>query len=104
MLERKYAEATKEADAAQLKAEKAQFDLDVMKRDKSELEQKNKEMEFDLNKVQQRLAHLESTDGDNAEKLAMQYEALQEMDRMMVESESEMERLRRALDFERKCR
>ena len=75
-----------------------------MKRDKSEIEQKNKEMEFDLNKLQQRLDTLQQSEGDNAEKLAMQYEALQEMDRMMVESESEIDRLKRALDFERKCR
>ena len=61
-------------------------------------------MEFDLNKLQQRLDTLQQSEGDNAEKLAMQYEALQEMDRMMVESESEIERLKRALDFERKCR
>ena len=41
MLEKKYQEAMQEADAAQIKCEKAIFECDIVKKEKMELQNEN---------------------------------------------------------------
>lgn len=55
MLEKKYQDAMKESDAAQIRCEKAIFDCDVMRKEKIELQHANSRLSFDLRQAQQRL-------------------------------------------------
>ena len=71
MLEKKYQEAMQEADAAEIKCEKAIFESDVVKKDKIELQNENSRLSFDLNRAQQRLQQLEQTSVDRDEQLKM---------------------------------
>ena len=44
MLEKKYQEAVQESDQAQMKLEKAIFESDILRRDKDDLANRNKQM------------------------------------------------------------
>ena len=65
MLEKKYQEAMQESDAAQIKCEKAIFECDVIRKEKTDLVNENQRIKFDLNKAEQRLQFLEQSSGDN---------------------------------------
>ena len=52
MLEKKYQEATEESDAAQIRCEKAIFECDVLKKEKTDLQGENSRLSFDLKKAQ----------------------------------------------------
>ena len=67
MLEKKYQEAVQESDQAQMKLEKAIFESDILRRDKDDLANRNKQMQFDLNKALQRLSILETSVVDKDE-------------------------------------
>ena len=76
MLEKKYQEAMQEADQAQMNCEKAVFQSDILRRDKTDLQNRNQQLQFDLNKALQRLSILESSVVDKDEQLKEQYETL----------------------------
>ena len=78
MLEKKYQEAMQESDQAQIKCEKAVFEADILRRDKTDVQNRNQQLQFDLNKALQRLAILESSVIDKDEQLKEQYETLLE--------------------------
>lgn len=52
MLEKKYHDAMKESDASEIKCAKAVFELDVVKKDKLELQNENSRLNFDLRRSQ----------------------------------------------------
>ena len=101
MLEKKYQEAMQEADDATMKCEKAVFQSDILRRDKTDLENRNKQLQFDLNKAVQRLSILESSVVDKDEQLKEQYEMMLAQERTLNEFGQHEEKLLRQLEFEK---
>ena len=52
MLEKKLQEAMQESDAAQIKCEKAVFECDVIRKEKTDVVNENQRLKFDLNKAE----------------------------------------------------
>ena len=104
MLEKKYQEAMQEADQAQMNCEKAVFQSDILRRDKTDLQNRNQQLQFDLNKALQRLSILESSVVDKDEQLKEQYETLLQQERTINEFGQHEEKLLRQLEFEKDCR
>ena len=87
-----------------MKLEKAIFESDILRRDKDDLTNRNKQMQFDLNKALQRLSILETSVVDKDEQLKEQYDALLNQERTLHEFGQHEEKLLRQLEFEKDCR
>jgi len=101
VLEKKYHDAMKESDAAQIRCEKAIFECDIMRKDKLELQNENSRLTFDLRRAQQNVQSLESGNAEKEEQVKRQYEALENQGMHLMQLQQEREKLINSLEFER---